>query len=68
MIFDYLNYRRLFQEDQDDLLNWLVERALEHDKPVLLVRMASERLHYNRIIRPGLTVVERLIKGVVRLR
>lgn len=60
-VFDYLNYRKLSQEDQDELLNWLVERALEHDKPLLLFRMACERLHYNRIIRPGLTVVERLV-------
>lgn len=60
-IFDYLDYSKLSPEYQDELLAWLVDRALEHDKPMLLFHMACEQLHHRRIIRPGLTSLERLV-------
>jgi len=41
-------YRRPTSSDLRDLFGWLVERALEHDDPALLVRLAAERL-----LRPG---------------
>jgi hypothetical protein len=43
------------------LLTWLTERALEHDKPTLLLQMTGEYLKYQKLLRPGVTRLERLV-------
>jgi hypothetical protein len=43
------------------LQTWLEERALEHDKPTLLLQLSCDQLRRDRIVRPGLTRLERLI-------
>jgi TnpA family transposase len=43
---------------------WLVERALEHDRPTLLLQLACEKIRTNQIIRPGPTRLERLVVAV----
>ena len=60
-VLDYLQFRRIQADDQDHLLAWLTERALEHDKPTLLFQRACEHLKQQHILRPGVTVVERLV-------
>jgi hypothetical protein len=60
-VLDYLDFRRMQNDDQDPLLAWLTERALEHDKPTLLFQIACEHLKQQKILRPGVTVVERLV-------
>jgi TnpA family transposase len=60
-VLDYLQFRRLQADDQEQLLTWVTERALEHDKPTLLFQMACEHLKQQQILRPGVTVVERLV-------
>src|SRR5262249_29202449 len=40
---------------------WLGERALEHDKPSVLLQLACEQLCRDHIVRPGLTRLERLV-------
>ena len=57
----YLGFRSAEGVDMHELSQWLVERALEHDKPTLLLQMASERLHAAKIVRPGVTTLERLV-------
>lgn len=47
--------------DHDRLRTWLRERALEHEGPLGLLRDAVEALRRERILRPGLTVMERLV-------
>ncbi|MCU0570086.1 MAG: DUF4158 domain-containing protein [Oculatellaceae cyanobacterium Prado106] len=44
---------------------WLIQRALEHDKPSLLLELAMQKLHQDKIVRPGLSTLERLV-GQVR--
>lgn len=39
----------------------MVERALEHDKPTLLLQLACEKLHRDKMVRPGVTRLERLV-------
>jgi Domain of unknown function (DUF4158) len=39
----------------------LGERALEHDKPSLLLQLACDKLRREQIVRPGLTRLERLV-------
>jgi TnpA family transposase len=60
-IIAYLQYRRATDDDLAQLENWLVERALEHDQPTFLLHTAAEHLRWEQIIRPGLTVLERIV-------
>jgi len=60
-IMTYLGYRRADEKDFEELSSWLVERALEHDKPSLLYELICEKLRKEKIIRPGITTIERLI-------
>lgn len=59
----YLGYRRATPLDFLNLELWLTERALEHDRPTFLLHAALERLLWERIVRPGLTRLERLVMG-----
>src|SRR6516164_5782276 len=60
-VLSYLGLRRFQPDDQAALHAWLLERALEHDKPTLLLHMACEHLKQQHLMRPGVTVLERLI-------
>ena len=57
----YLKFRRATPLDFYALHTWLVERALEHDKPTLLLQLACEKLSREQIVRPGVTRLERLV-------
>ena len=60
-VLSYLGFRRLQSDDQDALQEWLLERALEHDKPTLLLQMTCEHLKQQKLMRPGVTILERLV-------
>jgi TnpA family transposase len=57
----YLGFRRATPLDVYAVQTWLVDRALEHDKPTLLLQLACEKLYRERIVRPGVTRLERFI-------
>ena len=57
----YLGYRKAKQKDFEALSGWLLERALEHDKPTVLFNMACEKLYAEKILRPGVTTLEQMI-------
>lgn len=57
----YLGYQKTTPKDLRDLHAWLVERALEHDRPTLLLQLACEHLRSAFKVRPGLTPLERLV-------
>ena len=57
----YLKFRRATPLDFYALQTWLVERALEHDKPILLLQLACEKLYREKMVRPGVTRLERLV-------
>lgn len=57
----HLGFGRPSQGALEALGDWLVERALEHDRPLVLFRLACEHLKAERLIRPGITVLERLV-------
>ena len=57
----YLGYQKTMPKDLRDLHAWLVERALEHDRPSLLLQLACEHLRSASKVRPGLTLLERLV-------
>jgi TnpA family transposase len=56
-----LGFRDATREDFSTLADWLLTRALEHDKPSLLYQLACEHLHAKKIIRLGVTRIERLV-------
>jgi uncharacterized protein DUF4158 len=60
-VLDHLGFRRVQDKEHEQLLAWLIERALEHDKPTLLLQMTSEHLKHQKMLRPGVTVLERLV-------
>ena len=57
----HLHFRLATPLDMYALQTWLVERALEHDKPTMLLQLACDKLRREQIVRPGLTRLERLI-------
>lgn len=57
----HLGFRKGSQADLRALSDWLLERALEHDKPTLLFQLACERLQTEKILRPGVTPLERVV-------
>jgi hypothetical protein len=60
-IHRHLGYHRPSEEELADLSRWLVERTLEHDDPPLLVRTAAERFKAEKLVRPGLWLLERMV-------
>jgi uncharacterized protein DUF4158 len=56
----HLGFRDATREDFSALADWLLTRALEHDKPSLLFQLACEHLRAKKMIRPGVTRIERL--------
>jgi Domain of unknown function (DUF4158) len=61
LIRQHLGFRKSAAGDLARLESWLVDRALEHDRPTLLLRLACEHLLGLRIERPGVTHLERAI-------
>jgi len=57
----YLQFRKAGVTELETLADWLLDRALEHDKPTLLLQLACEKLHHDKIVRPGVTILERMI-------
>ena len=57
----HLGYRKVDRDEVRALADWLLERALEHDKPTLLYELACEKLRTEQLVRPGVTRLERLV-------
>jgi hypothetical protein len=57
----HLGYRKVGRDDMRTLAAWLLERALEHDKPTLLYELTCEKLRTEQLVRPGVTRLERLV-------
>ena len=60
-IQDYLGFRKPNKTDYQQLETWLLERAMEHDRPLLLFQLLIKKLEIAKIIRPGLTILERMV-------
>jgi hypothetical protein len=56
-----LGFRPALPLDVAALTVWLVERALEHDTPTVLLQLACDKLRQDQIVRPGITRVERWV-------
>jgi len=60
-IFSYLGFKKAGDQELNNLKKWLIQRALEHDKSILLLQLACEKLYKDKIIRPGITRLERIV-------
>jgi hypothetical protein len=49
-----------------DLTRWLLDRAFEHDRHLLLWQLACEKLAADTVVRPGFTVLERMLVAARR--
>jgi hypothetical protein len=56
-----LGYKRPSKKYLESFAKWLLETALEHDKPKYLFQLACEKLKNDKIIRPGITVLEQMV-------
>src|SRR5215831_5830946 len=57
----YVGFRLATPMEVYALQTWLLARALEHDKPTLLLQLACEKLYRERSVRPGVTRLERFV-------
>lgn len=57
----YLQFHHPSESDFSRIEDWLLERALEHDRPTLLLQLLCERFLQEKIVRPGFSVVERMV-------
>ena len=63
-ILDYLNFRKLDEEAQGSLENWLEDQASRGKLPKELFQKAERHLLESRLVLPGASVLERLIISV----
>jgi TnpA family transposase len=66
VVQNYLGYRKAEQAELTELSIWLLDRALEHDKPSLLFELACQKLRTEKIVRPAVWRLERLITAARR--
>ena len=60
-ISEHLGLRRARRSDLDALQAWLVEQAKAHARPTALLSWATEHLQRQRVLRPGVTILERMV-------
>lgn len=57
----YLGFHKMTSAEESEFDEWLTTRAVEHDRPLLLLQMLCERLQSQKIIQPGITILERFV-------
>ena len=58
---EHVGFRRATSHDLGRVGDWLTERALEHDRPAVLIEATCEKLRREHLLRPGITVIERMV-------
>jgi hypothetical protein len=62
----YLGFQLPGPADFEPVRAWLTEQALVSDRPIVLFRLACEKLYELGLVRPGVAAVEQQLVGVVR--
>jgi TnpA family transposase len=60
-ILRYLGFRKLTENDLEQLSQWLLARALEHDRPTLLLQLTCDYLLREKWVRPGISRLEQWV-------
>lgn len=58
-IQDYLGFHTSSTQELEKYSRWLLERAMEHEKPSLLLQLLCEKFYQDKIVRPGITRLEK---------
>ena len=67
LVLDYSGWRPARHLELKELEEFLLARAMEHDSPTLLFRLACEHLRTSRVVRPGpVVLVERVAAARAR--
>jgi TnpA family transposase len=67
LVLRYLGWRTAGRLELKELGEFLLARAMEHDSPSLLFRLAGEHLRTSRVVRPGVvTLIERVAAARTR--
>jgi TnpA family transposase len=57
----YLGFHDPTAQDFKQLATWQIDRAMEHDSMTLLFQLTAEKLFSQKIVRPGVTTLERMV-------
>jgi TnpA family transposase len=60
-ILHYLGFRKLLADGLQQLAQWLLARALEHDRPTLILQLACDYLLRDKWVRPGISRLEQWV-------
>ena len=60
-IQSHLGWRKATQMDWLLWENWLLARAMEHDRPLLLFQLICAKIRGEKIVRPAVTSLERMV-------
>ncbi|OGQ91473.1 MAG: hypothetical protein A2289_18380 [Deltaproteobacteria bacterium RIFOXYA12_FULL_58_15] len=60
-VANHLTFRKATRTDMRAADAWLLERALDHDRPLYLVQALCEHFFVEKVIRPGLSQLERAV-------
>jgi Domain of unknown function (DUF4158) len=61
MVREHLDYRAWDSDSAAAIRAWLADRALEHERPSVLMSLLAEHLRARRVVRPSVWVLARLI-------
>lgn len=61
VIEKHLGFHKFNDTDISSLTSWLLAQAMEHDRPIILLRFIIDKLKQDKITRPPLALLERLI-------
>lgn len=61
IIEKYLVFRRLRSDELASIKTWLLTEAMEHDRPTYLLHRLIGKLKQDRIVRPSILTLERLV-------
>jgi hypothetical protein len=62
-IVAYCGWRAMDSIERKELDEFLFARAMEHDSPTLLFRLACEYLISSRVVRPGVVLILERVAG-----
>lgn len=63
LIIRHLKFKKFNKLLRKKLYRWLRDRAMEHERATFLVKSTCEKLLNEKIVRPGLTTIERMVSG-----
>ena len=63
-ILSYLGWRKPTNLDLLLWEKWLLDRAMEHNRPILLFNLLCDKLRVEKVVRPAVTTLERMVMDV----